>query len=92
MGEFGAWRKGSELWGQLHREQRRWGKGYGGRETEGERKGCGHFLSFENLRGEEQRQRGGEEVSGEKRRETKRRGGKRREEVRRGELRRGGER
>lgn len=23
-GSLGAWRKGSELWGQLHREQRRW--------------------------------------------------------------------
>lgn len=55
-------------------------------------------FKFENLRGEEQQQRGGEEVSAEDRRGTKRRGGKRRgEEVRRGELRRresrrGGER
>lgn len=92
MGEFGAWRKGSELWGQLHREERRWGKGYGGRETEVKGRDAVSF-KFENLRGEKQRQRGGKEVSGEERRGMKRRGEEvRRGELRRRELRRGGER
>lgn len=50
VGGLGAWRKGSELWGQLCREQRGWGKGMGeGRQRV---RGMWSVFEFENLRGE----------------------------------------